>query len=1683
LWYCNNHYKSTCYLLKKIVRRIFKIIGWVVLSIVALLVLVIILIQIPAVQDFGRKKIVSFLRNKIHTKVEIRKLAISFPKKVVLEGVFMEDQQKDTLLATNKLEVDIDMFKLLKSTVAIKYIGLDGATAKVKRLQPDSTFNFDYIIKAFTSGETDTTTSSEPSSMKFELGTVSLKNIRAVYKDDVTGSDVDFNLGDFETNIKTFDLNKSIYEIPSISIAHIRTSVRQYKPLIEPKPMAQVEAESNEPFKLTLGLKDIRFQDIRANYQNDVSALKAAINMGTLAADIKNIDLATLLVQLNKVQLDSTSIDVTLGKSQQAIVAKEEVKKETVAQANNPWKVELASLALNNNRLVYNDNNAPVLKKGMDYSHLDIQNFLLNADNFIITPTEYNGALKQLSFDEKSGFQLKQLSTEFAYNEKEASIKNLVLKTNNSTITSALTAKYPSVEALSKKPGEVFADLKVDTFLLATKDILLLAPQLEPQLKGYTDAVIKAQLKGRGYIKDLRIDDFALSGYGATNLQMNGNIKGLPDGKKAWYDLKLVNFNTTRKDLLALIPKNSMPSNIRIPEKINARGFFKGTMNAFNTFLAANTSKGSADITAAVSNNYKTYNVKAALKKLDVGYLTKQDTLVGKITLNATAKGNGLDYKKMVTAIHADLVEGEIKGYTYRHLLMDANLDKGAATLTSSMEDSNFTYHMDALANLAGKFPSDVKMNLQLDTINLTALHFVPDTMQLQAHTELAAEFTSANPDSLVGALKIYDIKFRQDSLTIRTDTVLLAASNEQGLQAISLQSEVANLDWKGQYKLTEIGTALQHTINQYYKLPGFKDTAFTAQNWQMNMLVKPAAPLVLQFVPGLKGSDTISANISYNSEANDLKLQALAPHVQYGEQAIEKTSINAATNNQQLDYEIKLESAGSKGFKVYETSLAGNVADNILTTALTFKDRNNKQKYQLAGKLQQLDSNAIRFSFNPDSLMLDYERWQMMADNYIQYDTTGIIVHNFQLSKEGQSFGLNSTSESTQAPIEAAFKDFKIKTLTDFAEQDSLLVDGVIDGKAVVSNVMKSPVFTTDLTIKDLSYKKDTIGTIVAKVDNETANAYNANVSIQGKGNDIVLDGKYYTGESRMDLHLNINNVSLNTLTGLSAGQLKDAGGSLKGKVDIAGTTSAPEVNGNLNFEKAYLTPTMLGEKFSLPNEKINVTSKGINFDKFTMVDSSGNKAILDGDILTTDFTDYAFNLSLNAKNFRLINSTKTDNPLFYGKLNMDADIKLGGNMQTPSVTASLKANKATDLTFVLPSSDPEVVSREGVVNFVDMDAPADSTAPKKTDETFRYAALSSMDVSANFETDTAALFTMVIDERNGDAVKIRGKADLSGGIDESGRMTLTGNYQVQRGDYQLTLSLLQKKFEIQNGSTITWTGDPMSANVDITALYRVSTAPIDLMETQISNRSQDFSKYKQKIPVEVYLKMTGELTKPIISFDVALDERTASQWKEVETKIEQLRNDESEVNKQVFALLLLGRFVQENPFESAGPGTSNETLIKQSASRLLADQLNKLAGSLVKGVDLNFGLNSEDDYSTGQRTSRTDLTVGVSKSLLNDRLRVNVGSNFELEGANSNQQASNIAGDVAIDYQLSKDGRYMIRGYRKNEYEGVVEGQIIETGLTFIFTLDYDQFRELFGKKKKVKTKQANNNTTDKK
>jgi len=231
-----------------------------------------------------------------------------------------------------------------------------------------------------------------------------------------------------------------------------------------------------------------------------------------------------------------------------------------------------------------------------------------------------------------------------------------------------------------------------------------------------------------------------------------------------------------------------------------------------------------------------------------------------------------------------------------------------------------------------------------------------------------------------------------------------------------------------------------------------------------------------------------------------------------------------------------------------------------------------------------------------------------------------------------------------------------------------------------------------------------------------------------------------------------------------------------------------------------------------------------------------------------------------------------------------------------------------------------------------------------------------------------------------------------------------------------------------------------------------------------------------RQRLPFEVWLTLRGELLQPAITFDIRLPEDKnyvvdKSILEVVQNKLLQIREEPGEINKQVFALLLLNRFVSENPFDNSNGGLDPAEFAKQSVSKLLTEQLNNLAGGLIAGVDINFDLVTASDYTTGEKRSRTDFSVGLTKQLLGDRLTVSVGSNFELEGPRPANGSSNnhIAGNIAVDYKLSRDGRYVLRAYRKNEYEGIIEGYIVETGLGFIINVDYDHFKELLQRSKR--------------
>ncbi|HVU55158.1 MAG TPA: translocation/assembly module TamB domain-containing protein [Puia sp.] len=1619
------------------IRRLAMIFLKVIATIVIILVIVIFLIQTPYVQNIIRGKAEKYLSRKLNTRVNIGNLYIKFPENVVLKNIYLEDRQKDTLLAAGLIDVNIHMWGLLHSKIDIGKVQLEGITMKVKRLLPDTAFNFQFIADAFSSPEKTPPAKEDTSAMKISLGELQLDKIRLVYRDTVTGNNVEVWIDHSQTVMKQFDPMGMHFHVSQFRMKGLQARIEQGKPLVAPVRSGVKEAVDtakgiSEPIDLQLGR--IELVDSRVDYADAVGKLSTNAQIGGLTADVQAVDLDKQVFRVKAVALDSTS-------------------------------------------LRFDDNKQRRQKKGMDYAHLDVKGLSLHGNDIIYSADSISGVLTKGEMSEQSGFRLVELRTGFVYTSHETVLKGLLLRTPGTLLQRDLTLRYSSLAGIAKDPAHTLVDLDLPDSRVQVKDILVFAPFLGSQPGFRPNDVWNVDARLKGNLDNLRVERFRFSGIQDIRLDLSGTVLHPMDANRVAANLNIGSVSGSRKSLEALLPKGVLPANIAIPARFTLRGKLDGGMTGFNSNLILTTTSGVLVVKGYVQQfrdmQRARYDLAVQTRALDLGYILKDSTQWGLVTADLTTKGRGFDPQTAHAALHGRLQSAVIRGYTYHDFLFDGSITDRHVALQSSIHDTAIGFNLIASADMANKYPA-VKLDWRIDTVDLHALHFVSDTLQFKG--SIHADFPSTNPDSLQGRLKMDSLLLVQGVQKLTTDSILLLADHKDGIEDIQLHTEMADVDWNGRYKLSETGRALQHTINNYYRINGYKDSAFAEQDWKM-LLHFRVSPLVLTYMPNLKGTDTVGGLIYFQSRYDDLGLNISAPHIQMGSQVFEHVTVKASSGGHddgQLRYSVDLASGQGSGFALYQTSLHGWLAEDKLFTTLQLKDKKGKDRYRLAGQLEKL-IDGLKFTLNPDSLLLNYDKWQVGRDNYFQYDSAGVIVHDLAISNKDETLKVNSQETKANAPIDVTFAKFGLGTLSRMADQDSLLVDGQLDGKVTIKNPMSSPVFTSDLQVQNLSYRADPVGNLSIKVDNEKADAFAADVALSGHQNDVEVKGEYNTKAGSMDMKLDMRQLNMASLKPFVTSQVKDISGYLKGSLTLKGTMDKPAINGNLHFDSTLIVPLMTGEPLRLSKDNIEFDSDGFNFSEFALQDSAGNKATLDGNVYTKDYKDFRFDLFFNANNFRLVNAPEARDRMFYGSLNMDAAANISGDMNTPKVDGDLRVNKRTNFTFVLPEQNPEVVSREGVVRFIDPRHPGDTLVDHVAKMlAMGHSDIMGMDVSLNIATDSSAVFTIVVDERNGDALTARGRSNLVFSMDKSGRMEMTGGYEVESGAYNLSLSVMKRKFLIQRGSTITWTGDITGANLDITATYTANTPSIDLVANEIAGRTQtELNKFKQKLPFLVTLKMEGPLMKPKITFDISLPPNVLVLWPDVDQKLTQIRTQESELDKQVFALLLLNRFVGEDPLQSAaGGGSSVGSLAFQSASQILTNQLDQLAGSLIKGVDIHFDLNQEQDFSTGNEVDYTELNVSVSKNLFNDRIQVSVGSNFDVQGTgNPNQQASNIAGDVAVDYKLTKDGRYRVRAYRKNQYQAVVEGQVVETGVSFILTFDYNRFMEIFGRTREEK------------
>ncbi|HSD09048.1 translocation/assembly module TamB domain-containing protein, partial [Flavobacterium sp.] len=1018
------------------------------------------------------------------------------------------------------------------------------------------------------------------------------------------------------------------------------------------------------------------------------------------------------------------------------------------------WKVKLNDVNLQNIAFRFDDMQSKPIAKGIDYYHLDLNKFNLEAEKLYYGNDTISGNIKSLVVNEKSGLEIQSLKTDFFYGPKNAYLDNLYLRTPQTLLQNKIKVSYPSLDALKKDIANLSLDANLNQSKVGFKDVLLFVPDLQKTnpFKSNPNAIVYVNTRLNGKIKNLNISLFEMSGIGATKVSLSGKITGLPDAQKAFYDLDIKKLSSTSKDVYSFVPEKTIPNSIQLPSQFDLRGKFKGSVQNFKTNLALNSSFGNAKVDALFDQRIKKqerYDAMVSLVDFDLGRLIKKDS-IGKITLKAKVRGKGLDPKTAQAELDGIVQKAVYNRYTYRDLTVKGNIANGSFALKSGMKDPNLNFNLAASGNTQQKYPA-IQLKLNLDIADLEKLNLHAGPMKLRGNVD--ADIANSNPDFLNGKVFLSNIQILQEAEPIVLDSVKIVAFADNEKNNIKISSQFLKAEIDGKYKLTTLTAALKKSLSKYMDLKNPKVNGEADEQRLAFTITVDNDPVLFKIIPKLTGLEPIKITGKYNNVADSLEIKGTIPRIVYANNTIADGKINVEAKENALEYQISFGTIESGELKIPFTNFSGKIENNILSYALQVSDVKKKQQYFIAGEFLRQDAKNI-LKINSDDFMLNYEKWNINPENSIEFGDKRLYVNKFFLDNAGNELKIQSQGTQANAPIQLDFVNFKIESLMNVLKKDKPLMQGLINGTAVVQNVMTSPIFTSDIKIDNFAFKAEPVGNIEIKVDNKTTNTLVANVVLTGEGNDLKLDGTYKISDSNFDFNVDINKLNIKSIQGFTMGNVTDGSGFLSGNLKLTGNTKAPNVNGELNFNDTGFRITKLNSYFKT-DEKVTFNNDLITFDTFTLYDENNNELAINGTIQSPDFRNYNFNLTVIAHDFRAIHSKASDNDLFYGDLFFDTKLNVKGTLENPIVGGNIKINKETKFTVVLPQSDPSIADREGIVEFVD----EDNLYLKQTKEIkqkLNQSDLIGMDVSVDISLVKEASLTLIIDKGNGDYLNL---------------------------------------------------------------------------------------------------------------------------------------------------------------------------------------------------------------------------------------------------------------------------------------------------------------------------------------
>lgn len=1294
--------------------------------------------------------------------------------------------------------------------------------------------------------------------------------------------------------------------------------------------------------------------------------------------------------------------------------------------------------------------------------------------------------LRDLAFIEAGGFKSLSANMDLTVADGSLFFRGISLLTDSSSIIAEKIFLIPTDTAgWSDFINRVRFDMVFDNSILDLSD---LAYFVRPLATMDQTVHVAGRLSGR--VAELKGRKLTLRYGVGTHLAFDFDISGLPALSESYMYINFRDMTTSAADIgrFTLPGKKPviLPEIIRGLGNISYKGNFTGFITDFVSFGTLATERGSFSTDLSLrpdARNMTSFNGFLKASDIDLAYFTRNKEMFGGLWFHADVEGSMQSFRHITANINGMVDSVEINDYKYRNVALKGTYSDNIWDGSVKMRDKNVSMDLLGRFDLAKQIP-EFDFTLNLAEADLHRINLVKDDSLFRASALITASFSGNRVDNLNGDLRMINAILENSNGKINIYDFLVSSALSNGVPLLTVKSDFLDAEIKGNWSVDGIRRNIKAIIAGLFPSrysmpePAPRGNRAASANFTLNARMKKIDRLNEFFGTGLSIADGSRLNGTFSSDRAEFETDFSSGAVSYAGARFGKLKMESTAGQGEMELSITSDTLLLPDRSILNNfQLQAYAGSDTIDLGLIWNNNNNgKSLGEVRAKgffsINELNKPALIVGLQPSAVNVNFTPWKI-SPAHIVIDSTSAYFDNILVSSKTNYIRLDGRmSRDPKDKLTLSFEGLNLAYLNKLMHDDKpgspsqmteMNFGGIMKGSITLSDIYDELLFESNMNVSDFVVNNNKYGLVSVKSEwDPRQKLAMIDISNDYKGTKYFdIRGSYNPSSKYADITLSAYSMPLDILNPFVSSFASDLKGAGSGKVRVQRKIKDLVLTGSVMAQDASMKIDYLQTRYNF-SDSIRFTPRGIEFRNIRFFDEKKNQGRINGILSHRSFKDVGINFDINMDRMQVLNTRPKDNDIFYGTAYATGYAGIRGTPEKIIFNISAKTNENT--VFYVPLNTSESVNEYPYIVFVDHRKKEEKVTEKESTFTKSDAA-NKMELNFDLEVTPVAEVQLIMDKTSGDVIKGRGSGKLNMSMKDDGQFKMSGVYTIETGDYLFTLgNIMNKKFIVEEGGTITWNGPLDDAEINLKAIYKTKASLYDILpETWLSER----------IPVECDLILSEKLLNPIVKFDITLptaDDKAREILKAV-------INTEEELSRQFLYLLVMNSFYPDPQFtnQDSKNRTTAETqgaaAIGVTTIEMLSNQLSNWLSQISNDFDIGF------NYRPTNEVTQQEVEVALSTQLLNDKVILN--GNVDVGGNQSRTRASNITGEFTIEFKITEQLRFKVFNRSNNDLFYEMPSPYTQ-GFGIFYRRDFDKLKDLFTVPENRKKKKAPAETT---